>query len=197
LTSSSTRSGAGLPARRRIALCLAAAAVTVTGCGGGSGSSAAEQTYGALPSFLPTDAVQADAELAGSVTNPAVTSQGDSVKADVGSGTVSIVVAGPQVPGEGLPNPPEGTTATWKVTLSKATTSVPVDPADFVAVDHLGKIYHPALVPGQPVPAKSLAPGKSLTFELRAYMAIGEGLIRWAPDGKATVASWDFVVEND
>ncbi|MDX6207707.1 MAG: hypothetical protein QOE24_98 [Frankiales bacterium] len=189
-------SGAGHPARRRAASCLAAAVLTLSGCGG-SGSKQADTTYGALPSFLPSDAVQADSELVGSVSKPAVTSQGDSVKAEVGAGSVSIVVAGPEVPGVGLPNPPEGTTCTWTVSLHGATTAVPVDAADFTAIDHLGKLYRPALVPGQPVPPKSLLPGKTVSFELRAYMATGEGLMRWSPGGKATVASWDFVVETD
>ncbi|MDX6254963.1 MAG: hypothetical protein QOJ11_1297 [Frankiales bacterium] len=175
---------------------MAAAALTLSGCGA-SGSKQAEATYGALPSFLPSDAVHADSELVGSASRPAVTSQGDSVKAQVGAGSVSIIVAGPQVPGVGLPKPPAGTTCTWTVTLHGATTAVPVDAGDFTAIDHLGKVYRPTLVPGQPVPPKSLAPGKSTSFELRAYMATGEGLMRWSPGGNATVASWDFVVEND
>jgi hypothetical protein len=36
-----------------------------------------------------------------------------------------------------------------------------------------------------------------VTFELRAVMPTGEGLMRWAPDAQQIVASWDFVVEND
>jgi hypothetical protein len=186
--------GSGLPARA-VALSLATV-VTLAGCGGGSGSAAGESTYGALPSFLPSDAVQADAELAGSAGKPAVTSQGDSVKAQLGTGSVSIVVTGPQVPGQGLPNPPAGTTCTWTVSFKGATTTVPIAASDFTAIDHLGKLYRPRLVPGKPAPPGTLAPGRTATFELRAYMATGEGIMRWSPGGM-TVASWDFVVEND
>jgi hypothetical protein len=179
-----------------MALVVTLISLVTAGCGGSS-SSAADQTFGALPSFLPSDAVQADSELVGNAKNPAVTSQGDSVKAELGTGSVSVVVGGPEVPGEGLPNPPAGTTATWQVTFHGATAPVPIDVADFVAVDHLGKVYHPALVAGQPKPPPTVLPGKTVKFELRAYMAIGEGLMHWSPGGKATVASWDFVVEND
>ncbi len=183
-------------ARTAAAAALGAAAV-VSGCSSGSPGARTEATYGELPSFLPTDAVQADAELVGSATSPAVTSQGDSVKAQLGTGSVSIVVAGPQVPGQGLPNPPAGTTATWTVTLTNPTTTVPVAVSDFTAIDHLGKLYRPGLVPGAPEPPATLAAGATTTFELRAYMAIGEGIMRWAPGGRSTLATWDFVVEND
>jgi hypothetical protein len=140
--------------------------------------------------------VVADSELTGTAANPAVTSQGDSVLAQLTGASVHATVTGPMVPGEGLPVVQEATTCTWTVTLTGATKPVPVRATDFTAIDHLGKIYRPALVPGQPKPPSSLAPGQSTTFELRAVMNAGEGLMRWAPAG-ATLASWDFVVEND
>ena len=188
--------GVGHSARRRLALVLTGLCLAVAGCGGSS-SPAADQTYGALPSFLPSDPGQADSELVGSVKSPAVTSQGDSVKAELGTGTVSVVVSGPEVPGEGLPDPPAGTTCTWKVTFTAATAPVPLAIGDFVAVDEHGKLYHPALVAGQPVPPSTVPAHASVSFELRAYMATGEGLMHWSPGGKRVVASWDFVVEND
>lgn len=42
-----------------------------------------------------------------------------------------------------------------------------------------------------------LRPGQKISFELRAAEETGEGLMRWAPDGRNIVAKWDFVVEND
>ena len=38
---------------------------------------------------------------------------------------------------------------------------------------------------------------REVSFELRAVESVGEGLMRWAPDGRNIVARWDFVVEND
>src|SRR4051794_4981482 len=159
----------------------------LAGCGGSSGSAASrssvEPSYGTLPSFLPTPTVVANSELTGTAADPAVTSQGDSVLVKLSGGAVHARVTGPMVPGEGLPVVQEATTCTWTVTLAGATTLVPVRVGDFTVIDHLGKIYLPAFVPGQPKPPATLQPGKSTTFELRAIMNAGEGLMRWAPEG--------------
>jgi hypothetical protein len=141
--------------------------------------------------------VQADAELTGSAASPAVTSQGDSVKVALTTGSVHVVVTGPQVPGEGFPEPPEHTTCTWTITLSGADVPVPLAADQFTATDHLGNVYRPAPVKGQSIPPAVLQPGKQVTFELRTVMVVGEGLLRWAPDTRKVLASWDFTVEND
>ena len=111
--------------------------------------------------------------------------------------SVIAVVTGPEVPGEGLPYQAPETTCTWTVTLSQATGDVPISAAAFDSIDYRGDLYRPRLVPGQPVPPKILRPGQTVTFELRAGEAVGEGLMRWAPVGGHIVAKWDFVVEND
>ena len=111
--------------------------------------------------------------------------------------SVRVTVTGPQVPGEGLPYQAPATTCTWVVTMSGATGPVPVSASDFTSIDDLGHVYRPVFVAGQQVPPKILRPGKTVRFELRAAEAVGEGLMRWAPDGRNIVAKWDFVVEND
>jgi hypothetical protein len=111
--------------------------------------------------------------------------------------SVVAVVSGPEVPGEGLPYQAPSTTCTWTVTLSKATTRVPLAAADFDSIDDRGQVFHPTSVAGQPAPPASVAPGQTVRFELRAAEPVGEGLLRWAPDGHHVVAKWDFVVEND
>ena len=188
--------GAGPRARRRWRLLpLLCALGLLAGCGGGSGK-AAEPSYGTLPTFLPTASVVNDSELTGTAKNPAITSQGDSVHVQLADASVHATVSGPVVPGEGLPVVQDATTCTWQVTLTGANKPVPIRVSDFSTIDHLGKIYRPYLVPGQPKPPASLAPGAHTTFELRAVMNSGEGLMRWAPGGKI-LASWDFEVEND
>ncbi|BEP12864.1 hypothetical protein acdb102_11750 [Acidothermaceae bacterium B102] len=197
MTSSFLAAGAGSLTRRRWrVLAPAILLVVLTGCGSKAASTAAEPSYGSLPSFLPSAALHNDAELTGSSAHPAVTSQGDSVHVQLADASVHATVTGPVVPGEGLPVVQEATTCTWTITLTGASKAVPIRAADFTAIDHLGKIYRPYYVPGRPVPPATLAPGASATFELRAVMNAGEGLMRWAPTG-TTVASWDFEVEND
>jgi hypothetical protein len=41
---------------------------------------------------------------------------------------------------------------------------------------------------GPTVPPKFLRPGQRVSFELRAVQVVGEGLMRWAPDGHHIVA---------
>lgn len=151
------------------------------------------------PSFLPPSTlhVTSDMPLAGSVEQPALTSEGDAVRVVTPGWSVTAVVNGPEVPGEGLPYQPPSTTCTWTVKLSDATGSVPIVIADFDTIDVRGTVYHPDLVPGRPAPPATLEPGQTATFELRAGEALGEGLMRWAPIDGHIVARWDFVVEND
>jgi hypothetical protein len=168
--------------------------LVLAGCGAGA---PAHPKYGGMPSYLPQSSLRSDSELVGTAHNPAITSQGDAVLASTANGSVRVTVSGPEVPGEGLPYQSPSTTCTWTVSLSGATAPTPIDVAEFTTIDHLGAVYHPALVAGAPAPPATLEPGQSVTFELRAIMQVGEGLMRWAPSGTQMVASWDFEVEND
>ncbi|HEX3906802.1 MAG TPA: hypothetical protein VHW92_02590 [Mycobacteriales bacterium] len=167
--------------------------------GGGSGHAASSAgRYGALPSFLPTPSVRTDAIVTGTVRHPGLTSQGDAVHAVLPNGRfVRVTVSGPETPGEGLPFQADADTATWTVTLSDASKPVPISTKAFSAIDSLGKIYRPQLVPGQPRPPAVLRPGHTARFELRVVMRVGEGDMRWAPLHNDLLATWDFVVEND
>ena len=138
-----------------------------------------------------------DTALTGTVQRPALTNQGDAVEVKTPHWSVLVTVTGPQVPGEGLPYQAPATTCTWVVTMSGATGPVPVSASDFTSIDDTNHVYRPGFVPGQPRPPRILRPGQTVSFELRAVEATGEGLMRWAPDGRNIVAKWDFVVEND
>lgn len=168
--------------------------LVLTGCGA---TATAHPKYGGMPSYLPHSSLRSDSELVGTAQKPAITNQGDTVIASTADGSVRVTVSGPEVPGEGLPYQSPSTTCTWIVSLSGATAPIPIDVAEFTSTDHLGTVYHPALVAGAPAPPATLQPGQTATFELRAIMQVGEGLMRWAPGGTRVVASWDFEVEND
>jgi hypothetical protein len=188
---------------RRTLLVAAAAAVIASGAlgvgiaeaVGGTGHPAAG--YGALPGFLPTSSLRPDSVLTGTAARPALTSEGDAVRARLPRGSVLMTVSGPVVPGEGLPYQATADTATWTVTMSHATGTVPTSTKAFSTVDLLGKTSHPALVPGQPQPPATVRPGHQVSFELRVVMPVGEGMMRWAPLRHGLLATWDFVVEND
>lgn len=177
------------PARATAVLLIAITALT--GCGSGGGSK--------FPSYLPKSTLdpRVDALLTGTVAKPALTVEGLPVEIKTKGFEVRMTVAGPIVPGEGLPDQPGATTCTWTVTMRNATADVPVSLADFHAVDHLYSVTVPVLAPGQrPLPAV-LHPGQALTFRLRAYMLVGEGTMQWSPDRRHEAAIWDYTVEND
>ena len=192
------------PPRIAVALLIGAAAVSAVlglcGCAGPAEhpqASTTEPAYGTLPSYLPKSSVTADRALNGSVAHPALTVEGDAVDVKLPGVTVRATVTGPVVPGEGLPYRQGSTTATLMVTLTGASSSIPLSLAQFRTVDHLGNVYTLQAVPGQAAIPTSVEPGHTVSFELRAFMVTGEGILQWAPDGTHPVATWDFVVEND
>jgi hypothetical protein len=164
-------------------------ALVLAGCG----------TATTYPSFLPkkTLAPAVDQALIGTMARPALQVEGLPVNVRTSAFHVRVTVSGPIVPGEGLPNQPRATTCTWTVTMTDASADVPVTIADFHSVDHLGAVYLMGLVPGEHSVPSVLHPGQSITFQLRAYELVGEGMMQWAPDHRHVVADWDYTVEND
>jgi hypothetical protein len=181
--------GSGLP-RAAIALLIAGSTLVVAGCNGGASK---------YPAFLPKKTLNpdVDAALVGTLTKPALQVEGLPVEVKTRAFDVSITVSGPIVPGEGLPSQPDATTCTWTVTMKDASADVPVSVADFHSVDHLGAVFLMGLVPGERPPTPVLHRGQKLSFLLRAYELVGEGMMQWAPDHEHVVANWDYTVEND
>jgi hypothetical protein len=171
-----------------VAGALSLVAVTLAGCG--------DSTY---PAFLPKKTLNphVDSTLIGTMTRPALQVEGLGVNVKTAQFNVLVVVSGPIVPGEGLPDQPDATTCTWTVTMKNATADVPVSIADFHSIDHLGSVFLMGLVPGEHAPPTMLRPHETLTFKLRSYELVGEGMMQWAPDHRHVVADWDYTVEND
>jgi hypothetical protein len=189
----SSRRARGLAVTAVIAACGAfGVGIAVAG-----GSRSPSPRYGGLPSFLPRSSLHPDSTLTGTTGRPALTSEGDSVRVQSDHRSVVATVAGPVVPGEGLPYQPSATTATWTVTLTGASAPVPIRLSTFSAVDSQGQVYRLAFVPGQPRPPAQLDSGQTARFEVRAVTAVGEGTIRWAPYRNDVLAIWDYTVEND
>jgi hypothetical protein len=185
-----------------VAATIAVAASGTLGVGiaeavGQSAHHTAAGGYGSLPSYLPASSVRPDSVLVGSASHPALSTEGDAIRAVLPHRSVLVTVSGPEVPGEGLPYQAEADTATWTVRMSHATAAVPISTKAFSTIDSFGAIYHPTFVPGQRRPPAAIRPGQTVHFELRVVMRVGEGMMRWAPAHHDLVASWDFVVEND
>jgi hypothetical protein len=175
-------------------LAVIGTALVLAGCGSSGGSSESK-----FPAFLPKKTLDpsVDQTLVGTMARPALQVEGLAVKVETSHFDVLITVSGPVVPGEGLPVQNDATTCTWTVTMKDATQDVPVSVADFHSVDHLGSVFVMGLVPGEHPPTPVLHPDQTLTFRLRAYELVGEGMMQWAPDHRHVVADWDYTVEND
>jgi len=101
------------------------------------------------------------------------------------------------VPIHGTPYQPAQVASTWTITLSQATGPVPLSLHEFNSLDHLGNIFWPTYLAGQPPLPQVLRPGETVSFRVRAYETVGEGIMRWAPIDQKIVAMWDFTVETD
>jgi hypothetical protein len=198
---------AGVGARRRgtgwLGCVVLVGALVLAGCGGGGGSRYPSALPGKTtvhyPSFLPKKTLDptVDATLIGTEAKPALQVEGLAIEARTRAFHVDVTVSGPIVPGEGLPDQPAATTCTWTVTMRRASADVPVSIADFHSVDHLGSVFLMGLVPGEHAPPPVLHPGQTLTFQLRSYELVGEGMMQWAPDHRHVIGYWDYTVEND
>jgi hypothetical protein len=154
--------------------------------------------YGGLPSWLPRSKSTAGRTLTGSAARPAVSLEGEPVRVELAGGSVLATPVGPAVPQSGLTPPPETTPCTFVVTLAQATTPIRLDAASFSTVDGSGHV-HPLRMTGLkggPAPTEAM-PGRPVSFALHAVLPTGDGALRWAPEGRAVPASWDFTVEVD
>jgi hypothetical protein len=152
-----------------------------------------------IASHLPTQQLDhpVDRTLTGTYAQPALTVEGDYVNVHASNFSALAVVNGPLVPGEGFPDQMSFDTCTWTISISHVVGRLPVAVTDFDSIDSLGTVFRPYLVPGQPELPSVLLSGQKLSFQVRATMPVGEGLMRWAPDGDHIVAKWDYQVEND
>ena len=197
------RGRAGAPGFAVLCCIALLGGLVLCGCSGGGGarypSALPGKTTARYPSFLPKKTLDPtiDATLIGTEAKPALQTEGLAIEAETKAFHVDVTVSGPVVPGEGLPDQPAATTCTWKVTMKDANANVPVSITDFHSVDHLGSVFLMGLVPGEHAPPPVLHPGQTLTFQLRSYELVGEGMMQWAPDHKHVVGSWDYTVEND
>ena len=177
------------------AMLLAASIAVVSGCSVASDAPqpGADSGIGAWPTFLPSPTHAGPAQ--GSVADPAMSYAGSPVVIDLGHGTLTVNVQGPSYPADtkvGADQVP----CTFTVVLSEASQAANLDTARFDVLDHAGTVHVLRPVSGRTTPA-AVQPGRTITLHLVATVPTGEGLLRYAPDGTKTAASWDYVAETD
>ena len=67
---------------------------------------------------------------------------------------------------------------------------------DGSAVGQAGEYHWAQPVKGSTIPTK-IDKGQKVTFKIHTIASSGEGMVRWAPDGKHVVALWDYIAELD
>jgi hypothetical protein len=152
--------------------------------------------FRSLPSFLPTNAAPVDRVVTAAPGHPQLAVQGIAVQVNLPSGQVLATVTGPQVPPFVAPPPPQ-VTATFAITLTHVSGTIPVRLGDFTITDQLGRTFHPALVLHETPPSPTLTAGHTLNLQVNAVMPTGEGRLYWSPTPGTPIVSWDFIVEND
>jgi hypothetical protein len=153
-----------------------------------------DNTYGGLPSWLPKAKVPINRVQVATKKHFVLAEEGDTVQVVLPKGRARITLVGPAVPPFVAPPPPV-TTATFTVTVSDASGTVPIQPSDFELVDGAGHFFHPSafIAPG----TSTVAPhGRTVSFRFSELMAVGAGSVRWSPDHHPMVI-YDFTVEND
>jgi hypothetical protein len=185
-------SGPGL--RRFSTAVLLALAGLLGSCGSSTHAANPNDIYGPLPGWLPKSSIPVNRVVVASTKDPKLGIEGDTIKAILSHGQTLITLSGPAVPPFVTPPPPT-TTATFTISVSHTSGTVPIRAIDFALVDGIGRFFYPQTFFGARPP--KLAPdGKTISFQVREVMATGAGSIRWAPDG-VPLATWAFTVEND
>ncbi len=113
--------------------------------------------------------------------------QGDTVTADVHGRELRATAVGPDVPvaarrGSGVAVP-----ATFTVTMRGAGSATAIRPAALTIVDELGRLHHPRVTIARH--------GRTVTLTVHDALPVGNGQLRWAPDGGRPLVAWDFDLE--
>jgi hypothetical protein len=181
-------------------LALSAASLALAACGSASASRSdarpvnPNDVYGPLPSWLPTSSTAVDKVAIATPKNPQLGIPGNPIEVVLPHGRALVTLSGPTVPPFVTP-PPPAVTSTFTVTLSKTSGTVPISASDFQLIDGNGDRFQPTAFTGAQPP--TVAPdGRSVTFRVSEYMAVGSGSIRWAPGG-TPIATWEYTVEDD
>jgi hypothetical protein len=143
--------------------------------------------YGGIPGWLRTIQTGSAASLQAARGHPVLAIQGDTVTANVHGLPLRATAVGPDVPvaarrGSGVAVP-----ATFTVTVRGAPSASAIRPAAFSIVDEHGRIHHPRLT--------ITRQAGTTTVTAHDVLPVGNGQVRWAPDGRHAIVAWDFDLE--
>ena len=120
--------------------------------------------------------------------HPVLAVQGDTVAVDLPGRRLRATAVGPAVP-RALTAAPAGTSApaSFTVTVTGGSRASVNRPGAFTIVDELGRVHHPRVT--------AVRRGRVTTLTLRDVLPVGNGQLRWLPDGRHALVAWDFDLE--
>jgi hypothetical protein len=206
LTNGSRASRPGFRRAARGTALLVMVGAAAFGLGLALRGSTSNDTYGALPSWLPKAKIPVDRIVQASAEHPQLAViEGNTVSVHLPHGRVLATAVGPTVPAGAAQDAQEDTSAdadvttcTFKVTFTTASGRVPINPATFTILDEQGQVSHLGVsAAGGGAPPAVAPAGRTVTLTLRSRLAEGEYILRWAPTGRKVLVGWEFNVELD
>ncbi len=155
--------------------------------------------YGSIPAYLRgKQAPPANQVLSATAAHPAIAIQGNSVVLHLAHGSAVATAVGPDVPDRIQGSADIHTPATWALTFADVHGIVPISPRLFTVTDEQGMLLlpHVSVVGGGSLP-KIVPAGRPFTLRLTSVVSVGDGKLRYAPEGGSWLAEWDFDVETD
>jgi hypothetical protein len=167
----------------------------------------ANNTYGALPAWLPKIKVTAPKLEVATPSKPILQEeQGYTVHAQLPGGSADVTAVGPSFPDYVTNYAQRGqwpanklVPSTFYVTFTKVDGTIPIATNDFDLLNGNGQRSIPKSVTvkgGGPLPS-SIKSGQTVTLVVRAGALEGQGTIRWAPQAPKILAGWIFQLELD
>ena len=155
--------------------------------------------YGTVPADLrDKQAPPANQVLSASTAHPATAIQGISVELHLPHGSALATAVGPDVPDRIQGSADLHTPATWDVTFADVHGTIPIAQTLFTITDEQGRLLMPrvSVAGGGPLP-RTVPARRPFTLTLKTVVSVGDGKLRYAPDGADWLAEWDFDVETD
>jgi hypothetical protein len=142
--------------------------------------------YGGIPGWLRAVTPRMARVVRATLRHPVLAVQGDTVAVDVRGRPVRATAIGPRVPNAVAGATRTDAPATFTVTLAGGRRAISA--RAFTLVDELGGVHrHPRLT--------VVRHAGTTTVTVRDVLPVGNGQLRWAPDGRHATVAWDFDLE--
>ncbi len=142
--------------------------------------------YGGIPWWLRAVTPRTARTLRATARHPVLAVQGDTVAVDVGGRPVRATAIGPTVPDAVAGATRTAAPATFTVTLAGGRRAISA--RAFTIVDELGAVHCNARL-------TVVRHARTTTVTVRDVLPVGNGQLRWAPDGRQATVAWDFDLE--